>query len=320
MHGRAGSRPATVSNTNKNMINSILLIISFTLLLTMSFALVTFSQTDRFVSIEGHRGARGYLPENTIPSFLKAIEQGADTLELDVVISKDKKVVISHEPWFSSVISTDPKGQRISKETERDHNMYKMTYAEIKRYDVGSIGNVDFPQQVKMKAYKPLMTDLFIAAEKYAKKNKLGPIRYNIEIKSNPQGDGVFHPAPEEFAALVLADVKKHNLEKQIIIQSFDVRPLQVLRKTAPDLPLSFLVSNKDGVEKNIALLGFIPDTYSPHFSLVTKELVDYCRRSNMKIVPWTINEIADLERMKQFDLDGIITDYPDRAVKVFRN
>ncbi len=278
-----------------------------------------FPQTDRFVSIEGHRGARGYLPENTIPSFIKALEQGADTLELDVVISKDNKVVVSHEPYFSAVISTDPKGKPISKETEREHNMYKMSYAEIKRYDVGMIGNVGFPEQVKMKAVKPLMTDVFKAVEKYAKQNKLEPIRYNIEIKMNPQGDGVFHPAPIAFADLVLADVKKHKLEQQVIIQSFDVRPLQELRKTAADIPLALLVSNTNGIEKNIELLGFTPDTYSPHFSLVTKELVDYCRRNNMKIVPWTINEVADLERMKTFDLDGVITDYPDRAVKIFR-
>ncbi len=278
-----------------------------------------FPQTERFVSIEGHRGARGYLPENTIPSFIKALEQGADTLELDVVISKDNKVVVSHEPYFSSVISTDPKGKPISKETEREHNMYKMSYVEIKRYDVGMIGNVGFPEQVKMKAVKPLMTDLFKAVEKYAKQNKLEPVRYNIEIKINPQGDGVFHPAPKAFADLVLADVKKHKLEKQVIIQSFDVRPLQELRKTAADIPLALLVSNTNGIEKNIELLGFTPDTYSPHFSLVTKELVDYCRKNNMKIVPWTINEIADLERMKTFDLDGVITDYPDRAVKIFR-
>lgn len=281
--------------------------------------LLTFSQTERLFSIEGHRGARGYLPENTVPSFIKALEQGADTLELDVVVSGDNKVVVSHEPWFSSVISVDPMGTRITKETERDQNIYKMSYDEIKRYDVGSLGNVGFPEQVKMKAVKPLLTEVFEAAEKYAKEKGIGPVRYNIEIKSTPQGDNVFHPVPELFTKLVIDDIRKHKLQAQVIIQSFDVRPLQILNKTSPDIPLALLVSNDHGIAANLDKLGFTPDTYSPIFSLLTTELVEYCRKRNMKIVPWTVNDIADLERMKEFDLDGIITDYPDRAVQVFR-
>src|SRR5687768_16252624 len=107
------------------------------------------------VSIEGHRGARGYVPENTIESFKKALDLGADTIELDVVISKDRKVVISHEPWFSHVISTDPKGQKIEKDKEKEHNIFLMNYSEIKKYDVGSIGNVGYPEQKPLKVHKP---------------------------------------------------------------------------------------------------------------------------------------------------------------------
>ncbi len=289
------------------------------LFLILAFTVNLASQSSKEISIEGHRGARGYLPENTIPSFILALEQGADTLEMDVVISRDNKVVVSHEAWFSSVVSLDPKGDRISKEAERGHNIYTMTYKEIKRYDVGSIGNEGFPQQKKLKAHKPLLADVFTAAEKYAREKKIGPIRYNIEIKSNPQGDNLFHPMPAAFVELVLADVVKFKLDKRVILQSFDVRPLQELRKTSPHIPLALLVSNKDGIEKNLERLGFVPDTYSPNFSLVDSKLVEYCRKHNMKLVPWTVNEVADIERMKTLALDGIITDYPDRAVRVFR-
>ncbi len=298
----------------KNIMKKLLVFIILT------FAVGAFAQTTRTVDIEGHRGARGYVPENTIPSFIKALEQGADTLELDIVISKDGKIVVSHEPWFSSVISLDKNGKPIPADKQKEHNIYKMNYAEIKLYDVGSIGNKDFPEQVKMKVHKPLLKDVFGAVEKYVRQNKLKPVRYNIEIKSSESGDDFFHPVPSKFAKIVYDEILKHKKEKNVIVQSFDVRPLQELRKMSVKLPLSFLVSNKDGIEKNLAKLGFNPETYSPHFSLVDEATVKYCHERGIKIVPWTVNEIADLERMKTFDLDGIITDYPDRAVKVFRN
>ncbi len=290
---------------------------NFAFILLLASAVL--GQTAKVVSIEGHRGSRGHLPENTIPSFKLALDQGSDTLELDLVITKDKKVLVSHEPWFSHVISTAPNGKPITKETEREHNIYKMTYAETKKYDVGSIGNVSFPDQKPMKVHKPLLTDVFKATEKYAKDKKLAPVRYNIEIKSTPQGDGTFHPAPDEFARLVLADVKKFGLEKRVIIQSFDLRPLQELKRTAPAIPLALLVGPTEDLTGKLEKLTFVPDTLSPHFSLVNEKLVALCREKGMKLVPWTVNEIADLERMSKFDLDGIITDYPDRAVRVFR-
>lgn len=272
------------------------------------------------VSIEGHRGARGYVPENTIASFIKAIEQGADTVELDVVITKDRKVLVSHDAYFSHLISLDPNGRPIDKATEREKtNIYLMKYSDVKKYDVGSIGNTAFPEQVKMKAHKPLLSDVFKALDKYTKKKGLKPVLYNIEIKSGPDGDGRFHPAPEEFVSLVLKEVKKHKMAERSKIQSFDVRPLQVIRKTDPSIKIALLVGSKDGIVKSLEKLGFKPDAYSPHFSLVDAATAEYCKQNGIKLVPWTVNEFADLVRMKPFNPDGIITDYPDRAVKVFR-
>ena len=291
----------------------------FTLLLLLLFSVNTFAQTVKDFDIEGHRGARGLVPENTISSFLKALEYGVDTLELDVVISRDSQIVVSHEPWFSHVISLDKNGNPISEEREKEYNIYKMDYSEIKLFAVGSLGNKGFPEQQKMKVYKPLLKDVFSEVQKYIRKNKLKQVRYNIEIKSTPAGDNTFHPTASVFARMIYDEVLANKMQKNVIIQSFDVRPLQELRKLPVKLPLALLVMNKDGIEKNLEKLGFQPDAYSPHFSLVDAATVAYCRARNMKIVPWTVNEIADLERMKTFDLDGIITDYPDRAVKVFR-
>lgn len=303
---------------SKNFMKKISL--SFLLSFLLLVSVQTFAQSTRVVEIEGHRGARGLAPENTIPSFLKALEYNVETLELDVVVSADGKVVVSHEPWFSHVISLDKNGNPISEEKEKEHNIYKLNYSEIKLYDVGSIGNKGFPEQARIKVAKPLLKDVFKAVSDYAKKNKLKPVRFNIEIKSNPDWDGRFTPPPAEFAKKVYDEILTNKMEKQVIVQSFDVRSLQEMRKLPIKLPLALLVMNKDGIEKNIEKLGFQPDAYSPHFSLVNETTVKYCRDRKIKIVPWTVNENADLERMRTFELDGIITDYPDRAVKIFRN
>lgn len=289
------------------------------ILFILFLAITAIAQTRNNFSIEGHRGARGYVPENTIPSFIKALEMGADTLELDVVISKDNKIVVSHEPYFSSIISTDNKGNPISSAKEKEFNIFKMNYSEVKTFDVGMIGNKDFPLQEKMKVHKPLLSDVFKAIKDYSKKNKLKYYRFNIEIKSSVQGDNVFHPIPSVFAKMIYDEVLKYKLEKNVIVQSFDVRPLQELRNCKVKLPLALLVGNKDGIEKNLEKLGFQPDSYSPHFSLVDEATVNYCNSKGLKIIPWTVNEVSDLEKMKKFNLDGIITDYPDRAVAVFK-
>lgn len=294
-------------------------------LILVSFAAGAFPQMStespkaKSVSIEGHRGARGYLPENTIPSFKLALDQGADTLEMDVVITADRKVILSHEPWFSAAISTGPDGKRIAKDKERDHNIFKLIYAETLGYDIGSLGNPAFPEQKAMLASKPLLADVFIAIERFAKAKAIAPPRYNIEIKSTAEGDGVFHPAPGEFADLVVKEIERAGLTDRTIIQSFDVRPLQHINKNFPAMQVALLVGGDEDPAKKLALLGFTPATLSPHFSLVSEKLLALCREKGMKLVPWTVNRIEDLERMSKFDLDGIITDYPDRAVRVFR-
>lgn len=240
-------------------------------------------------------------------------------MELDVVVSSDGQLVVSHEPFFSSVISLDKNGNPIPADKEKEFNIYKMPYSEVKLYDVGSLGNKAFPDQQKMKVYKPLLKDVFAEVQKYIKKNKLKQVRYNIEIKSSPAEDNIYNPVPTIFAKKVYDEILADKRQKNVIIQSFDVRPLQEMRKFSVKLPLALLVSNKDGIEKNLANLGFQPDAYSPHFSLVDEATVKYCRARNIKIVPWTVNETAEFEQMKKFDLDGIITDYPDRAIKIFR-
>ncbi len=259
------------------------------------------------------------MPENTVPAFVRALELGVDTLEMDVVVSRDRQVVVSHEPYFSAAISLDKNGRPIPAQKETETNLFKMDYSQIKRFDVGSLGNPKFPQQRKMKVHKPLLREVFAQTQKTIRGRKLKPVMYNIETKSTPQGDDLFHPKPDVFARLLYDEIIRNKMQKHVTIQSFDVRTLQEFRKFPIRLPLVLLVANPDGIEKNIEKLGFVPDGYSPNYLLVDEETVKFCRERGIKIIPWTVNEIVDLERMKAFNLDGIITDYPDRAIKVFR-
>ena len=175
--------------------------------------------------IQGHRGSRGLMPENTIPAFKKAIDLGVHTLELDVIISKDKKVVVSHDPFFNPNCTTDPSGKFITKENKG--NLYQLTYEEIKKHDVGLRGNKDFPEQQKMTVYKPLLEDMIRESEKYAKAKGVKPLKYNIEIKSEEKEYDISQPKVEEFSDLVYQIIIKQLPPERVTLQSFDYNVLK---------------------------------------------------------------------------------------------
>ncbi len=267
---------------------------------------------------EGHRGARGLLPENTIPSFLKALEFGVTTLEMDVVITKDHQVVLSHEPYLSSEICSKPDGTPISPSEEKASNIYQITFAELSRYDCGKRGHARFPQQQPQPATKPLLRDVITSVETHCQAQGLPPVFYNIETKSTREGDGVFHPRPDEFARLVYEEVKRNGILDRTIFQSFDERTLESLRAIDRDLYFCLLVENQDGLEKNLARLSFTPQIYSPHYSLVTPELIAAVRQRGIKLIVWTVNTLEDMKRLKELGVDGIITDYPNLKSALF--
>lgn len=262
--------------------------------------------------LQGHRGARGLFPENTLPSFKKALEIGVNTVELDVVITKDKKVLVSHEPWLNPAICLDAFGNKIEKEDAMNHNIYDCTYEEIQKIDCGSIGNPDFPEQQKMKATKPLLSDVIDLVETFSKENNIS-VAYNIEIKSDVKGDDLYHPLPEVFSDLVVEVLKSKNIKDKATIQSFDVRVLQYLHKAYPSYKLAYLVY-KDDVKTNLEKLGFIPPIYSPAYKLLNKAVVGEIHQKNMKVIPWTVNDVAEMKKLLDWGVDGIITDYPDKG------
>jgi glycerophosphoryl diester phosphodiesterase len=266
--------------------------------------------------IQGHRGARGLHPENTIPAFLKALELGVTTVELDVVITKDKKVILSHEPWISSAICLDPEGNAIAEKDEKKMNIYKLTYDEVRTYDCGSKVNEKFPGQEKVKIAKPLLSDVIIAIEDYIRNYSLYEVDYNIEIKSSPDGDNKYHPKVEEFSDLVYQLIDEYLPLERVVIQSFDFRVLKYWHKKYPEIRLAALVENLKSIDSNLDELGFKPSIYSPYFKLLNKEKVNHLHKMKIRVIPWTINEEADMLIYKGMGVDGFITDYPDRARK----
>lgn len=263
--------------------------------------------------LQGHRGARGLYPENTIPGFLAALDLQVNTLELDVVISKDGKVVVSHEPWISSVICWNLHDRPVPE--GRGLNIYQMTYDEVSNYNCGSQPHPDFPQQAKIPAFKPLLGEVISECEAFVHEKELPAVWYNIEIKSTPDGDGAFHPAPKEFVRVVLDVVKAGGISERTIIQSFDVRALQQLKEQAPNIPVALLIADSKGFERDLEELGFVPEIYSPHFKLVNNAMVRNCRDNGIRIIPWTVNEEDDMIELLEMGVDGIITDYPDLAL-----
>lgn len=266
--------------------------------------------------VQGHRGCRGLRPENTIPAFLLALDSGVTTLEMDVVITRDRQVVVSHEPWMSGSICRDPEGKEIASQDSLRHNIFRLTYAEVQAYDCGSKGNERFPEQMKMPAYKPLLRDVIVAVENHIKNHTRYEVDYNIEIKSDPRGDDIFHPKPEEFSRLVYDLLDAYLPLNRVVIQSFDFRVLKYWHATYPTIRLAALVENKKGMEANLKSLGFTPSVYSPHYSFVTPEVVKRSRELKMRLIPWTVNDEREMLSLKGMGVDGFITDYPDRAAK----
>ena len=265
--------------------------------------------------LQGHRGARGLVPENTIPSFLRAIDEGVDTVELDIVVTGDSLLLVSHEPWFNHSISSRADGSPVTEDEEMSLNIFEMTFEETQAYDVGSRGNANFPDQQPMDVTKPLLSEAIIAVETYIEEQNLDPVKYNIETKSEPDWYGVYSPLPDVFAHLLYDQVVALDIIDRVIVQSFDPATLIAMREIDPDVTLAMLVHEESQtVERMTEILGFTPDIWSPNHNLVTPLLVAKAEQEGMELIPWTINNRAQMIRLLEMGVDGIITDYPNRA------
>jgi glycerophosphoryl diester phosphodiesterase len=263
---------------------------------------------------QGHRGSRGLLPENTIPAMKKALDLGVTTLEMDAVITKDGEVVLSHEPFFNHEISTKPDGNPVTESEEKSLNIYQMTYAEVAKFDVGLRPHPRFPQQEKMAVAKPRLRDVIDSVKQYCAERSIRFPKWNIETKSLPFTDNLYHPTPDVFVEKLVAVINEKGIMENTIIQSFDFRTLQYLHHRYPAIKTAMLIEDYDKrtLDEQLQALQFVPAIYSPHYSLVNKKLVEECRSKGIKVIPWTVNEKKEMETLVGFGVHGIITDYPD--------
>lgn len=283
-------------------------------------ALLMSIKKEPVMDAQAHRGGRALMPENTVAAMINAVKLGARTLEMDCSISADYQALVSHDPYMSADIILKPDGSPVTKEEQKQYILYQMNYDSIRKFDAGTKPHPQFPEQARFKTYKPLLGEVIDSVEVYVKANHLKPVYYNIETKCMPQGDDVYNPRPDVFLFIMMSVIKSKGIEDRVTVQSFDIRTLQALHREMPKQKTALLIMNKDSYEANIARLGFNPTYYSPYFSLVNEQLVATAHHDSVKVLPWTVNEVADIKKMEALGVDGIISDCPDKLVTVFGN
>lgn len=283
--------------------------------------------------LQGHRGARGHHPENTLPAFAKALALGVTTLETDTVITRDGVVALGHDPRLNPDLVRTSKGDWVP---DKSTIVQRLTWAELQTYDVGRIKPgtpyaQTFSSQVPQDGLRmPRLSDLF----DMVKALKADHVRFDIETKMSPLDPDATLP-PADFVKTLLSVIQEHGMARRTQIQSFDWRPLREIKRLQPEIETVCLTTVSastgrgnvhdarwtDGL--NLADHGHsVPalvkaaacDVWSPNFNTLTGEAREEARRLGLRVIPWTVNTPADLDRMLDLKPDGLITDYPDRA------
>ncbi|MCU1318827.1 MAG: glycerophosphoryl diester phosphodiesterase [Edaphobacter sp.] len=264
------------------------------------------------ILVHGHRGGRAARPENTIPAFQYAIDQGADVLELDLAVTKDDVLVVSHFPY----ISADYPGERLCVGPEvKPHTLIRsLTLAELKKYDCGVNALAAFPQQKAVPHTSiPTFDEVLALAPQ-------GRFEYNVETKIFPNHPEVA-PAPEVFVRMIDEAVRRHHLESRVILQSFDFRTLLAMKKLDPQIRRSALFGEAKydvlmGItdsDKDFVAVGRRSEAniLSPDQSLVTPEKVAAAHAAGLQVAPYTVNDPAGWQKMADAHVDAVITDDP---------
>lgn len=270
---------------------------------------------------QGHRGARGLAPENTIPSFKKALDYGVQGLEFDVVLTGENQLLVSHEPYFSHEFCSKPNGEAILRKENLHHNIYTMDYETIKKYDCGKRGHLRYPEQEATPAIKPLLKSFFEEIEKYVLENNLQKPFYTLEIKSDAAWYGFMQPLPSQMVALFIQEITNYpfynDIKDRLMVESFDVNILNELHKqtqnTDTKFEIGFLVENKLSIDENLAKLDFLPVVYVPYYRLLTKKKIEELHQKGLKVFTWTVNDTETMQKLENWGVDSIITDFPNR-------
>jgi glycerophosphoryl diester phosphodiesterase len=288
-----------------------LMIATFLIVLTM-VQTASAKISEKKLEIQGHRGARWTRPENTLPAFQYALENGVSTLELDMHVTKDNVIVVTHDPYISEDVCLDPNAQRI-----HDRILVKsLTLEELRKYDCGSLVNPHFPTQTPVpKTSMPTLEEVFGLVEN-SKLPNAKTIKFNIETKSE-EAHPEFTPAPEPFVRMVLATVKKHKMLNRVELQSFDYRTLKIAKKLEPNLKLSLLIEDRPKEQNGLLQLvrQYGVQILSPNYQWLTEQDVQDMHKIGVTVLPWTPNTLEDWRKLIGMGVDGIITDNPKALI-----
>jgi glycerophosphoryl diester phosphodiesterase len=271
-------------------------------LLVFAFCLMTVNAAPRIL-VHGHRGARAIYPENTIPAFEYAIKIGADVLEMDVAVTKDNVLVISHDPHINPEICKGP---------HPGVAIHELTLAELREYDCGALKNPHFPKQQPVPGTRiPTLDDVLSLS-------RGNNVQFNIETKSFPDHPELT-PTPDVFARMLLDVIRKHQLDSRVIVQSFDFRTLHATKRLAPNIRLSALWEGDARSFVDIAHDGEA-GIISPLFKLVTPQQVKSAHHAKIQVVPWTADTPADWQMLIDAGVDAIITDDPAALIAYMKS
>ena len=275
------------------------------------------------VEVEAHRGGMGLYPEETLAAMLNAVRLGVNTLEMDLCVSQDKKVMLSHDRYFHPRYSTRPDGTSVESGDPKVF-LYEMPYSEIVKWDVGMKFNPSWPEKHCMPACKPLAADVIAAVEAYTKETGHYAMNYDIEIKSDPDYDGgiegVNWPEYHEFTDLCMEVLDGAGLGERLMIQCFDERVLNYIHEKYPGHTLAYLVEGYEtDFDEFMGKLDFIPEWLSAPHEIVDADLVAKASAAGMKVNTWTVDDPDEMRRLIDLGVDAIITNYPDRLLEVVK-
>ena len=262
------------------------------------------------MQIYGHRGCRGLLPENTIAGFEKSLELGSDGIEWDVVINKENKLIISHEPYIDTSYCQYNNGEKINNKSEIDLNIYSMAQQEIEQFDCGSIFQPKFPNQALVKSVKPTVKFALEIIEKY------NPTIL-FEIKSSEKFYEKFQPNPKEYAQIIKKETENYTYLKQIIFMSFDKNIINELYRIMPEMRYVYLIEKpKFLLSSYINEINFKPYAVGMYHRLINSRTIKYYHKEDIRVFAWTVNQKEKGMYFKKIKLDGLITDYPNLFIE----
>ncbi len=261
----------------------------------------------RTTEVHGHRGCGGSFPANSVKAFLEAARTGCHWLEMDVVITGDNDVLVSHEPWMDPATCIGPAGKPLSAEEGRSANIFKMTVEEVQRYRL-------LPAST-FAPWKPTLTEVHAHIHRACAENSVPMPRFNIELKSDPTWYGTYQPSPAVFAQRMVQEIHVVGLHGHCLVQSFDPAILEAMHRADPSIPLALLVENRSSVAENLRLLGFLPAYYSPEHHLIDGGTMEELRNQGIGLLAWTVNDETEMRRLIALGVDGLITDEPGKAM-----